>query len=61
MSQPVQLLKPWKTLLGYPYTWLALVLVVGAHLAFTWWFQPTSLMQALAFALDVGALPAGAG
>jgi hypothetical protein len=36
----------------YPLTWVVLALIVGTHLSFSWWFQPTPGMQSLAAVMD---------
>src|SRR5262245_54911635 len=56
LQRLARLLRPCKTLMLYPYTWATLALILATHLSFSWWFQPTPVMQRLAVGLDMLAL-----
>src|SRR5437867_8470310 len=45
-------LRPCRTLVLYPYSWVVLALILVTHLSFSWWFQPAPAMQRLAAGLD---------
>ncbi|MGE3535802.1 MAG: hypothetical protein AB7N91_00030 [Candidatus Tectimicrobiota bacterium] len=56
MTWRARLIRWCTSLLGYPLSWLIVVLISATHLAFAWWFQPGLLLHALASLLDAGAL-----
>jgi len=51
-----QFVRPCKTLVLYPLTWVVLALIMLTHLSFAWWFQPTPVMQSLAAVIDIFAV-----
>ena len=53
LQRLARFIKPCKTLLLYPYTWVVLALILVTHLSFAWWFQPAPAMQRLASQKDI--------
>jgi hypothetical protein len=56
LQQLTQFLRPCRTLVLYPYTWVVVALILVTHLSFSWWFQPAPAMQSLAVGLDTFAV-----
>ena len=56
MKRLAQFVRPCKTLVLYPLTWVVLALIMLTHLSFAWWFQPTPVMQSLAAVIDIFAV-----
>lgn len=48
--------KPLKAFFSYPFTWVVITLIILVHGAFSFWFPPSLIMQAVAFGIDVFSL-----
>jgi hypothetical protein len=56
LQRLARFVRPAKTLILYPWTWVVLLLILVTHLSFAWWLQPTPVMQGLAVGMDAFAV-----